>query len=110
MYLNTIRVKDVRGYTEWRKETRDYYRELSVLSAAINYAIREWEWDIPNPVTSRKPKQGESRIRWISRSEADVLIRAAEGLPRATVYLALVWGIELNSKQYISSLFSGFDR
>jgi integrase len=92
MCLNTMRAKDVRGYTAWRREQgikpATIYRELSVLSAAINYAIREWEWEIPNPVTGRKPKQGESRIRWISRSQAEALIRAAESLPRASVYLA----------------------
>jgi len=91
MCLNTMRAKDVRGYTAWRQERRikgaTIYRELSVLSAAINYAIREREWEIPNPATGRKPKQGESRIRWISRSQAEALIRAAEGLPRASVYL-----------------------
>ncbi len=91
MCLNTMRAKDVRGYTAWRQEQgikpATIYRELSLLSAAINYAIREWEWEIPNPVTGRKPKQGEGRIRWISRSQAEALIRAAEDLPRASVYL-----------------------
>ena len=89
--LNTLRAKDVRGFASWRKEQgiqpSTIYRELSMLSAAINYAIREWEWEIPNPVTGRKPKQSEGRVRWISRSEAEALVRAAEALPRASVYL-----------------------
>ena len=87
MCLNTLRATDVRGYTAWRRkrgiQSSTINRELSMLSAAINYAVREWEWEIPNPVTGRKPQQPEGRVRWITRGEADALIRAAEDKPKA---------------------------
>ena len=62
---------------------RTINRELGLLSSAINYARREWEWDIPNPVSGRKLKEPEGRVRWITRSEADALIQAAGNEPKA---------------------------
>ncbi len=38
------------------------------MSTAINYARREWDWDIPNPVAQRMLKEPEGRTRWISRA------------------------------------------
>lgn len=85
--LATIQAADIRGYIDMRrKEGRSpatINRELDLLSAAINYARREWEWDIPNPVSGRKLKEPEGRVRWISNKEADALIRAADSEPKA---------------------------
>lgn len=53
-------------------------KELRLLSAAINYARREWGWDIPNPVQGRCPKDSPGRIRWITEKEAEKLIVAAK--------------------------------
>jgi integrase len=65
-------------------QTRTFYLlSTAMLSSAINYARREWEWSIPSPVTGRKLKQPEGRVRWITRSESEALIRAAESEPRA---------------------------
>lgn len=58
-------------------------RELSVLSAAINYARREWEWELPNPVHGRKLREPEGRVRWITQAEAARLIQEAEREPNA---------------------------
>jgi integrase len=58
-------------------------RELALLSAAINYANREWDWDLPNPVKGRKLREPEGRVRWITRDEAAALIEAAQSEPRA---------------------------
>lgn len=52
-------------------------RELRLLSAAINYARREWGWDIPNQVQGRCPKELPGRLRWLTRQEAEGLIKAA---------------------------------
>jgi integrase len=77
----------VRGYVEHRRVAlvcnATINRELSVLSAAINYARREWEWEIPNPVSGRKLKEPEGRMRWITRAEAERLIHAAQFEPQA---------------------------
>jgi integrase len=85
--LRGIRAADVRGYVEHRRvalvcnATRN--RELGVLSAAINYARREREWEIPNSVSGRKLKEPEGRMRWITQVEAERLIRAAQYEPQA---------------------------
>lgn len=58
-------------------------RELALLSTAINTARRDWEWDITNPVPGRKLREPEGRVRWITRAEAQALIRAAEASVKA---------------------------
>lgn len=77
----------IRGYIEARREAdvsdSTINRELSVLSAAINYARREWEWELPNPVHGRKLREPEGRVRWITRAEAARLIQEAEREPNA---------------------------
>lgn len=85
--LSTLCGKDVRAYIASRKsqgvKPATINRELALLSAAINYARREWEWDVPNPVTGRKLCTPEGRVRWITRAEAVTLIQVAESLQRA---------------------------
>lgn len=59
-------------------------RELGLLSSAWNYALQEWEWDLPpNPVAGRRLREPEGRVRWITREEAARLIEAAEAEPKA---------------------------
>lgn len=53
-------------------------KELRLLSSAINYARKEWGWDIVNPVKGRCPKERRGRIRWITEKEAGTLIAAAK--------------------------------
>lgn len=71
---------DVRAYVDLRKQAgakpATINKEVGLLSAALNYARREWEWDVPNPAANRKLKE-PSRIRWISRAEAAGLIQEA---------------------------------
>lgn len=77
--MTQLRAADVRGYIDHRRDAvspATINRELCLLSVAINYARREWEWDIPNPVSGRKLKEPEGRVRWITRGEAEALIRA----------------------------------
>ena len=85
--MNTLRPADVRAHVARRREegmsNATINRELEVLSCAINYANREWEWELPNPVRGRKLKEPEGRMRWITRAEAVALIAAAESEPRA---------------------------
>jgi len=85
--LHTLRPSDIRAYIDERKDDGagpgTINRELGLLSSAINYARREWEWDIPNPVSGRKLKEPEGRVRWITQSEADALIEAAGKEPKA---------------------------
>ena len=53
-------------------------RELEVLSASINLVKLQLEWGLPNPVKGRKLREPEGRLRWLTVSEADQLLRAAK--------------------------------
>lgn len=48
------------------------------MSAAINYANKEWGWQLDNPAQGQRLKEPNGRVRWITQAEADALIRAAE--------------------------------
>jgi integrase len=61
-------------------------RELGVLRAAINYAFRNGR--ITRPVAVDLPDRPEPRDRWLMRSEAARLIKAAR-TPQARLYLPL---------------------
>ena len=61
-------------------------RELGVLRAAINYAHRSGR--ITRPVAVELPERPEPRDRWLTRTEAANLIRAAR-TPQARLYLPL---------------------
>lgn len=81
----------IHGYINARREEKaepaTINRELSLLSAAINHANQNLGWDVRNPTVGRKLREPEGRVRWITASEADRLIAAAESEPRAP-YLA----------------------
>ena len=85
--MNALSPADVRGHIEARKQdgvsNATINRELEVLSAAINFVNGELGWGLPNPVSRRKLREPEGRIRWISQAEAEALIRAAESEPKA---------------------------
>jgi integrase len=61
-------------------------RELGVLRAAINYAFRNGR--ITRPVAVDLPDRPEPRDRWLTRSEAARLVKAAR-TPQARFYLPL---------------------
>lgn len=79
--VNDLTASDVRAYIARRREAgvsdSTINRETALLSAAINYANREWDWVLPNPAKGRKLKEPEGRVRWISRVEAETLIHEA---------------------------------
>ena len=89
--MGQVGSKDIRGFIQARKidgvAPATINRELSLLSAAINYANREWEWTIPNPVTGRKLKEPEGRLRWLTETEARLLIAVA--LPHLADFITL---------------------
>src|SRR5258708_5756010 len=85
--MERLRRADISAYIEMRKAAGvgpyTVNRELDLLSAAINYARKRWDWDIQNPVAGMSLREPEGRLRWISHAEADVLIREAEKEPRS---------------------------
>lgn len=80
--LERLKRADVAGYIEVRKRAgvgpATINRELDMLSAAINYARKRWDWNIGNPCSGMSLREPEGRLRWISRAEADALIVEAE--------------------------------
>jgi integrase len=80
--LETLKRADITAYIAMRKEEgigpATINRELDVLSASINYAVRRWDWELSNPVSGMSLKQPEGRLRWITRAEVEALIREAE--------------------------------
>ncbi|TQF00217.1 MAG: site-specific integrase [Spiribacter salinus] len=98
--LATLTPGDIRDYVNDRKAAGagpgTINRELGLLSAAINYARKEWDWEIPNPAQGRRQKEPEGRVRWIDREQADALIAAAVSEPQAP-YLADFIRLALNT-------------
>lgn len=85
--LLTLRRSDVRAYIDSRREAgvsnATINREVGFLSAAINYARREWDWDIPNNVEGMRLKEPEGRVRSLTLAEAQKLIEIAEQSSRS---------------------------
>ncbi|MEJ2406555.1 MAG: site-specific integrase [Candidatus Thiodiazotropha sp.] len=79
--MNPLKAVDVRDYITLRKRqgvsASTINRELALLSAAINYANREWDWGLPNITRGRKLREPEGRVRWISYEDGQSLIEAA---------------------------------
>lgn len=81
--LDDIGAADVRGYIASR--SRDgvspatINREIGLMSAALNWANRELEWDAPNPWGSRRLREPPGRSRWLTDAEASALLKAAAG-------------------------------
>lgn len=76
----------VRAYIAVRQDAGDsngtIAREIAMMSSITNWAIRDLEWEIPNPWTGRKPKAAPPRERWLSDDEVARLLDAAEVLAR----------------------------
>ncbi len=58
-------------------------KEIGLFSAALNWARKDLEWDVPNPFKGRRQREPEGRIRWLTLSEASLLLRVAEEEPKA---------------------------
>ncbi len=85
--MEELRRSDIAYYIEKRKaggiSNATINRELDVLSAAINHARYKWEWEIANPIERMSLKEPEGRLRWITRAEANSLIREGERDPKS---------------------------
>ncbi|WP_295449106.1 site-specific integrase [uncultured Thiodictyon sp.] len=85
--LATLAPSDVRRYIDDRRaagaQPGTINREIGLLSSALNYARREWDWAIPNPAAGRQLREPEGRVRWLSKEDATRLIQSAEAEPKA---------------------------
>ncbi|MBF0186692.1 MAG: site-specific integrase [Magnetococcales bacterium] len=98
--LESITPGAIRAYSAQRLDdgikSSTINRELSLLSSAIEYARKEHEWDIANPVTGRKLPEPESRIRWITHAEASKLVAVSPAHLADFIKLALNTGCRRN--------------
>ena len=82
-----LRPQAVHGYISERRDDKvapaTINRELALMSAAINFANKHWEWELPNPFAGRKLREPEGRVRWITPAQADELVDAARGNRRS---------------------------
>ncbi len=82
MELGTLKRSDTRAYIDKRKAdgmaAATINREIGLFSAAINYARREWDWNIPNNVEGMLQKKPEGRVRSLTLIEARQLLEEAE--------------------------------
>jgi integrase len=76
--LQDLAASAIRAYIAARKaqniQNATINRELALLSAALNYAQTELEWQVPNPVKGRKLKEPEGRLRWLTHDQAARLL------------------------------------
>ena len=86
--LEQIKGQHIHDYTAYRRANGisdgTIIKELGFLSAAWNYAVTEWEWQLPpNPTTKRKPPSPPSKDFFLSQAQAKQLIIKARNLPKA---------------------------
>lgn len=98
--LGTLKRSDIRAYIDKRKAdgmaAATINREIGVLSAAINYACREWDWNIPNNAAGMLQKKPEGRVRSLALAESRLLIQKAENYPKSPL-LAYFIRLALNT-------------
>jgi integrase len=79
--LNDLGPADIQAYIDQRRaqgvSNGTVNKELNLLSAALSYARRRLQWDVPNPVEGMRLREPEGRIRWIDRQAAQRLIKEA---------------------------------
>lgn len=85
--LETIGAADARAYVAERTaegaQPGTVNKEVGLMSAALNWARRELEWDVPNPFQGRRQREPAGRNRWLTRVEAAKLRSAARESGRA---------------------------
>lgn len=80
--LDSIGGADVRDYIATRKAEGiapgTINKEVGLMSAALNWAKRELEWEVANPWEARRQVEPAGRNRWLTPAEAARLLDAAE--------------------------------
>ena len=89
--LAELKRSDVREYIAKRRadgvKGSTVNREVGLLSAALNYARHQWDWNIPNPAERMRQSEGEGRRVYLTREQFTALVSAASRQKRAP-YLA----------------------
>jgi integrase len=92
--IGALKRSDTRAYIDKRKAdgvgAATINREIGLFSAAINYARREWDWNIPNNVEGMLQKTPEGRVRSLTLAEARRLIQEAEKHTRSPLLVHFI--------------------
>ena len=92
--MAALKRSDTRAYIDKRKAdgvaAATINREIGLLSAAINYARKEWDWNIPNNVQGMLQKTPEGRVRYLTPAEGRRMIEEAEKHTRSPLLVHFV--------------------
>ncbi|TKC83431.1 site-specific integrase [Trinickia terrae] len=85
--ISSLKRADVRSYVSARLaegvSESTIKRELKLFSAAVNFVRVEHDMtDLPNPTLRLGLQNADTRVRWVTRKEADLLIEAASEFAR----------------------------
>lgn len=75
-------------------------RYLSVLSAALSTAVKDWFWMADNPCLKvRRPTDSRGRIRFLDDSERERLLAACKASPAARLYPLVLMALCTGARQ-----------
>ncbi len=98
--LTSIRTKDISTFKQKRKQSgasgETLNKELGLMKAAFNIAVKEWEWVKENPVCKVKmEKKPEGRVRYLQDEEFERLFQSCEPWLRPIVIVARYTGLRM---------------
>ena len=98
MFLSDISPKHISHYKQKREKIKvspdTVIKELGLMKAAFNVAIREWEWLDSNPVSKvRMEKAGRGRVKFLSNEEFEALYSTCDGWLKPLVLVARYTGL-----------------
>lgn len=106
MAIEAIKGADVRAYIAKRKaevtqsgtppSDATLQKELGLFRAAVNWARTELDLEIPNQLQGRVPKASNVKDRWLTETEASLLLHAAKQSEKAP-YLASLIVLAINT-------------
>lgn len=102
MLIADIGPKHISHYKQKRKEkganSDTINKELGLMKASFNVAIREWEWINSNPVSKvRMEKTGQGRVRFLAQGEFEAIHDACEDWLRPIVVVARYTGLRMGN-------------
>ncbi|EIJ44287.1 site-specific recombinase XerD [Beggiatoa alba B18LD] len=108
--------QDIGEYVRYRRSRvsdSTIRRELAVLSAAINYATVQWEWNLTNPTLNQKPAQNPAKERYLTQLEARTLVEKARFHGRAPylwLFILLAINTGMRKQELLGLVWTQFNR
>jgi integrase len=94
---NLVREKDERGRGRTEATVNRY---LATLSAAFTYAVKDLEWIDRNPLERvRKGRESSGRVRYLTDTERELLLKECRSSSNPHLYLAVVLALTTGARQ-----------